>query len=100
MVRTKDEMLAQIKGIIGDDNMADETLSFLEDFTETFDDLTSRATDTTDWKQKYEENDAAWKKKYRERFFSGSKPEEEDDFDPDPAPAPRKFEDLFKVEGV
>lgn len=47
----------------------DDTLAFLEDMTDTFNDLTTRVGE--DWKSKYEENDRAWREKYRSRFFDG-----------------------------
>lgn len=94
-VRTKEELLNDIKGIIG--NSTDDTsIILLEDISDTFDDLESRSTE--DWKTKYEENDAEWRRKYTDRFFSA----EPDDDTPDPDPAdpgedhtPMNFEDLF-----
>lgn len=96
-VRTKEELLNDIKGIIGD-STDDTSIILLEDISDTFDDLESRSTDTEDWKTKYEENDAEWRRKYTDRFFSA----EPDDDTPDPDPAdpgeekePMTFEDLF-----
>ena len=45
----------------------------LEDLTDTYNDLETRANgDGVDWKKKYEENNSAWQKRYRQRFFSGN----------------------------
>ena len=67
MVRTKDELINNIKNILGD-NDSDEALAILEDVSDTFADFDSKVNDTTDWKSKYEENDKAWRTKYKERF--------------------------------
>ena len=96
-VKTREEILESFKTRLGE-NPDDESISFLEDVTDTLDDFEKRANgDGTDWKSKYEENDASWRKKYTERFFS-------DEPDPDPKPepkpepdnTPRTFSDLFK----
>lgn len=94
-IKTREEILAAVSGRFGDDT-SDETLALVEDITDTITDLEKKANNEGEnWKQKYEENDAAWRKKYRDRFFSGSKPEEEDE----PLDEPTKnysYENLFK----
>lgn len=95
-VKTTEEILGALRTRVGD-QADDETISFLEDISDTLSDLESRANDDTNWRTKYEENDREWRKRYTERFFS-SDPEPE----PDPTPTtepekPKKFEDLFKV---
>ena len=99
MVRTKEEILNDIKGIIGD-NTDDTTIILLEDISDTFDDYESKVTDKEDWKTKYEENDAEWRRKYTDRFFS-AEPEDAPDPDPDDPEGrnePMSFEDLFDEE--
>lgn len=92
-VRNKDELLNTIRERFGEDT-SDETLGFIEDLTDTITDLETRASDTTDWKAKYEQNDADWRTKYKERFFN---PVGEEEDEPDPEPTPKMtFEDLFK----
>lgn len=95
MVRTKDELLASIKDRFKDDT-SDETISFIEDVSDTINDLETKASDETDWKSKYEENDKQWREKYRDRFFNseGGEPKQ---LDEEP-PKPMNFEDLFTVE--
>lgn len=95
-VKNKDEILEAIKTRVGD-NTDDETISFLEDVSDTLTDLETRASsDVEDWKSKYEENDKLWRERYTNRFFSkepepGHKPE------PEPEPEVKKtFSDLFK----
>lgn len=94
-VKTIEEILEEIKARVGEQT-DDETIAFLEDVTDTFSDLETNAKgDGTDWKAKYEENDAEWRKKYTERFYSS-------DHDPDPEPpkpednkTPKTFAELF-----
>lgn len=101
-VKTRDEILASIKSKFADDT-SDETLAFIEDVSDTFDDLTNRAGDGTNWKQKYEANDAEWRKKYRDRFFKGSGSDGDDDSggnddDGNDEEKPLTYENLFKIE--
>lgn len=96
-VKTREEILESFRTRLGE-NPDDESISFLEDVTDTLNDFEARAnSDGTDWKSKYEENDANWRKKYTERFFS-----DEPELTPKPDPkteldnTPRTFSDLFK----
>lgn len=68
MVKTKDEILASLKEIIGE-NSDDKTITFLEDVSDTFAEYESKIGE--DWKTKYEDNDKAWRERYRARFFDG-----------------------------
>ena len=70
-VLDKDTFMTKIKAIVGDDT-SDDAMSFIEDMTDTFNDLTSKSTDTEDWKGKYEQLDKEWREKYKARFFEGS----------------------------
>ena len=93
-VRTREEILESIKTRVGEAT-DDDTIAFIEDVTDTFTDLETRANgDGTDWEKKYKENDESWRKKYTERFFSKD-PEPEPKPDPEPEPI-KTFEDLFK----
>ena len=95
-VRSKEEILEYLKGKMGDEP-DDESISFLEDVTDTISDYESKVSDTEDWKAKYEANDKEWRKKYTERFFSGE-PEgtpDPDPADPEPKHEPMSFDDLF-----
>nr|DAU41984.1 MAG TPA: hypothetical protein [Caudoviricetes sp.] len=65
-VVTRDDLMERIRSRIGDDT-SDETLSLIEDFTDTFSDLETRAGE--DWKSKYDELDKTWREKYKARFF-------------------------------
>lgn len=95
-VKTREEILESFRTRLGE-NPDDDSISFLEDVTDTLDDFEKRAKgDGTDWKRKYEENDASWRKKYTERFFSGEpNPEPKPEPKPEPDNNPRTFSDLF-----
>lgn len=98
MVRTKEEILNLVKDILKDDT-SDSALSLVEDLSDTLDN--AKPSDETDWKTKYEDNDAQWRQRYRDRFFSKPAQEDSDEAD-DPAPEetnePKTFSDLFKGE--
>lgn len=51
---------------------SEEGIAFLEDMTDTYNDLENRANgDGEDWEKKYHELDESWKARYKHRFFSG-----------------------------
>ena len=95
-VRTKEELMEAIRGRVGD---SDEDLAFIEDVTDTFSDLETRAADQTDWQAKYEENDREWRERYRARFFNEETPEPEpEDPDPEEHKTPTSYDELFDYE--
>lgn len=94
-VRTREEILESIRSRVGEQT-DDETISFLEDVTDTLTDFETRANGSgEDWEQRYKDNDAEWRKKYTERFFS-SEPKEPPKEQPTEQSNPKTFEDLFK----
>ena len=96
-VKTREEIFEAVRARVGEQT-DDETISFLEDVSDTLTDLENKANgDGEDWKTKYEENDREWRRKYTERFFStNTEPEPEPEPTPEPE-KPKKFEDLFTV---
>ncbi len=103
-VLNRDDYLNRIKGRLGEE-LSDEDIGFLEDMTDTYDDIYNRVNDTEDWKARYEENDANWRKKYVERFNGGDslfieKPDSTTvvDEEPEYKESPMNYEDLFKSE--
>lgn len=97
-VKTREEILNSIKTKFGDQT-DDETIAILEDVTDTFTDLETKANgDGEDWKAKYEENDASWRKKYTERFYSAAPKDEPPKLDEGDEEAPKTYADLFKTE--
>lgn len=93
-VRTKEEILTGLRDMMGDNGNTDEGLALLDDVSDTLSDFETRTKDSTDWKQKYEENDATWRQRYHDRFFNteGNEP----DPVPEPEIKPLTFEALFK----
>ena len=95
-VKTREEILETIRTRVGD-HTDDETISFLEDVTDTLTDLETRANgDGENWEQRYKENDAEWRKKYKERFFSSEPDEPKEPKQEEEEEKPKTFEDLFK----
>lgn len=98
-VRTIDEILESVKTRVGD-STEDADIEFIEDISDTLNDLISKASGQEDWKAKYEENDKTWREKYKERFFSteeNEKDELEDNKDIEMKDEkPKTFADLFK----
>lgn len=96
-VKTKDEIMSTLKERFKD-STDDETLSFIEDISDTYDDMSARLNQAGDWREKYEENDKEWRQKYHDRFFN--KPDDEPDPEPEPDDSPKilRYEDLFKTE--
>lgn len=95
-VKTREEILEAIKSKIGEDT-SDDSISLLEDITDTIDNYETRVADKTDWKNKYDELDATWRRKYIERFSGksgeGIKNEQEEQIKDDDEP--RTFDELF-----
>lgn len=95
-VLDKETYMARLKEKIGEDT-SDDTLTFIEDASDTYDDLLRRSEGKEDWEIKYKENDEAWRKKYRERFFSTQeevKREQQENVEEDGEK--RSFEELFE----
>lgn len=98
-VLSKEEFFNRLNGMVGD-SQDDNAISFMEDMSDTYTDLETRAAgDGVDWEKKFRENDAAWRKKYTSRFFSTgggayTPPEEEEPAGKDPASI--TFDDIFK----
>lgn len=93
-VKSKEDLIASIKAVIGEDT-TDESLSLLEDVSDTFTSFETETKDKTDWKAKYNELDESWRKKYRDRFMNGSVDEEDDFSEEKERKVPRTYADLF-----
>lgn len=98
-VLKKEELMEKLKAIIGE-KTDDETLSFIEDVNDTFDDK-SGTQDGEDWQKKYEDNDKMWREKYRDRFFNKDSSDDDDDDDiienKKVEDKPLTFENLFET---
>lgn len=98
-VLNRDDYFARLHERLAEDT-SDEAISFLEDMTDTYNDMEKRMNgDGNDWERKYHELDESWKKRYRHRFFNGgdrSVPTYDDNSDDDKIDADRVMvEDLF-----
>ena len=96
-VRTQQEILVTLRAMIGD-STDDDTLAFIEDVTDTLTDYETRVSDSTNWRERYETNDAEWRQRYRDRFFGEPESEEVETEGVVETEKPMTFEDLFKEE--
>lgn len=70
MIKTKEEMLAEIKAYIGD-RTDDETVSLVENVTDTLSNMEKNG----NAEARVKEVEDMWRAKYMERFFDGDKEE-------------------------
>lgn len=94
MVKTKEELFEFLKERFKD-STDDEALAFLEDFSDTLDELNTRLSDKTDWKTKFEENDKTWRERYRDRFYSAPKEDIDVDIIDEDEEKTYHYDDLF-----
>lgn len=96
-VVSKESLLERIREITGVENAeSDESISLLEDLSDTFEDLSSQVLQAGDYKKKYEENDAEWRKRYHDRFFSTVEETMIKEDDKDDEVEKKTYESLFK----
>lgn len=94
-IKSREDLLKSLNTLIGD-NSSDENLAILEDVTDTLKDYEEKTADQTDWKTKYEQNDAEWRKKYKDRFLSGEEFKDEQEEDVKKDSKALTFDSLFK----
>lgn len=70
MIKTKEELLAEIKAYIGE-RTDDETVSLVENVTDTLSDMEKNGNAEV----RVKEVEDMWRAKYMERFFDGDKEE-------------------------
>lgn len=93
---SKESLLERIRNMTGAENAeSDESISLLEDLSDTFEDLSLQVLQAGDYKKKYEENDAEWRKRYHDRFFSVTEDDIKEDNKNDEVEK-KTFESLFK----
>ena len=96
MVLSRDDYLARVRERIGE-STEDADIAFLEDMTDTYEDLYKMTRDNVDWQTKYNELDASWRKRYIDRFDekvqSDPNIEEVNNFG---VSTPKTFDELFK----
>lgn len=91
-IRTREELMEQLQSIVGEDT-SDETLSFIQDVSDTLG-ADNSAQRITELETQLEEQDKEWRKKYRDAFFTGKPDTSYEEEDPD-REIPKRFEDLF-----
>lgn len=71
MILNREEFFERLKKFT--ENMTDDdSLSFVEDITDTYNDLERVVKENSEtWKKKYEDTQEYWKKRYYDRFFKG-----------------------------
>lgn len=98
-VLSRDDFFNRVQSVAGTDT-SDETLAFIEDMTDTYNDLESKSNgDGVDWEQRYHELDESWKAKYKQRFFSGggsARITQEEHTEQDNRAEEIGYDDLFK----
>ena len=74
MVKTKDEIMEEIRTYIGD-RSDDQTISLIENISDTLDDYAAHG----DYDEKLKDVEAEWRRKYIDRFMNGgeNKPDDE-----------------------
>lgn len=95
-IKSKEELLSSIRTVLGD-NTDDNSLAIIEDISDTYDDMDTRAKgDGKDWKAEAEKIDRDWRQKYHDRFFNPQKDDDVDPLNPETIkPKAYRFEDLF-----
>lgn len=98
MVRSKEELIEEIRAVVGDDT-SDNVIALIENVSDTITEL--ETSDGEEWKQKYEENDKMWREKYISRFTEGTTEPTAEAEPTEPTADEEKektFEDLFEEE--
>lgn len=98
----RENFMSRLQARIGEDT-SDDAISFMEDMTDTFNDLSSRSNGESqaEWQNKYDELDKTWREKYTARFFNtestpaGAINDQIEDVKDD-ANISKSFEDLFE----
>jgi len=94
MKLSRDELITKVKEYIGDRN-DDETITLLEDISDSFTD------DTENWQEKYETLDNAWREKYISRFTEPASKESENIIENNETiEKSTSFDELFKESEV
>lgn len=69
MVKSKEEIVEEIRNLVEDDTN-DNVISLIENVSDTITDLQTNSDEG--WKQKFEDNDKMWREKYISRFSDGT----------------------------
>ena len=72
-VLNRDDFIKRVRGVLGD-NTSDDAVSFLDDMTDTYDDITNNSVTRAELENAVNAKDEEWRKKYIERFEGGYTP--------------------------
>lgn len=98
MVKSKEEIMTSLKGVIGE-STDENVLTLLEDIDDTLSvDNSAAVKELEDWKNKYNALDEDWKKRYRDRFFGDVDETEDVIFKDDETEEKLTYESLFEEE--
>ena len=96
MKRTLDEMLAEFRNIVGEDDR-EEVIGFLEDLSDSYAEPAEASEDLSARVSELEGEVKAWKERYRNRFYGVTDDEvEEEETKTEPDGEEIKIKDLFK----
>lgn len=70
MVKSKEEIMALMKGIVDKTASDEDIVTLLEDISDTLDAQVPEVS-TEEWETRLKELDETWRKKYVDRFFGG-----------------------------
>ena len=101
-VLTREQFMEKLNTLT-DGKTDDDTLSMIQDFSDTFNSLEEKE-DVEAVREEYEEKlktlDDTWRNKYRDAFFNGAEEKkDEEEEEEEEKEEPHKYEDLFKEEG-
>lgn len=95
-IKTREEIMESIRSRFAEDT-SDETLSLIEDVSDTLADYETKAKgDGKDWKSEAERIDKEWREKYKARFFEGGNPVPEPEPEDPEDPKVLTYDELFK----
>ena len=81
-ILTQEQFMESLRAQVGDDT-SDEALTFIQNMSDTYNNLSNQVKESGNWEQKYRENDTEWRRKYKDAFFKTPSREEPKDDEPD-----------------
>ena len=67
-ILTQEQFMESLRAQVGDDT-SDEALAFIQNMSDTYNNLSNQVKESGNWEQKYRENDTEWRRKYKDAFF-------------------------------
>ena len=91
IIASREDYIKRVSEYVGD-RSEDADLSFIEDMSDTYDSISTQSAEI----ERLRAENADLRQKYKERFSSGSRPQEEEKQEEVEELPKRTFEDLFK----